>query len=163
MRPKIKIEKTKGEWVLDIIGGGIFLAAIGYLMISWGSLPEQVPGHYNAAGEVDRWGSKYEILTLPIIGVFLWVTMFFVEKNPHTYNYPSRLNESNAPAFYANSRKQMNMLKNACLFLFSCLIIQNVRIALGDAQSLGAWFLPLLLIITIGPIVRTLVVQSKIK
>ena len=163
MRPKIKIEKTKGEWVLDIIGGGIFLAAIGYLMISWGSLPEQVPGHYNAAGEVDRWGSKYEILTLPIIGVFLWVTMFFVEKNPHTYNYPSRLNESNAPAFYANSRKQMNMLKNACLFLFSCLTIQNVRIALGDAQSLGAWFLPLLLIITIGPIVRTLVVQSKIK
>ncbi len=163
MRPKINIAKTKGEWVLDIIGGGTFLAAIGYLLISWGSLPEQVPGHYNAAGEVNRWGTRYELLTLPIIGVFLWVTMFFVEKKPHMHNYPARLNENNAHAFYANSRKQMNMLKNACLFLFSCLIIQTVRIALGNAQSLGVWFLPLLLIITIGPIVRSLILQSKIK
>ena len=163
MRPKLQIAKTKGEWVLDIIGGGIFLTAIAYLMISWGSIPDRVPGHYNAAGEVDRWGSRNEILILPIIGVFLWVTMFLVEKNPHTHNYPARLNENNAYVFYLNSRKLMNTLKNACLFLFSCLIIQTVRIALGDAQSLGAWFWPLLLIITIGPIVRTLVVQSKIK
>lgn len=28
-------------------------------------LPDQVPMHYNLAGEIDRWGSKYENLLLP--------------------------------------------------------------------------------------------------
>lgn len=28
-------------------------------------LPDQVPMHYDLAGEIDRWGSKYENLILP--------------------------------------------------------------------------------------------------
>ena len=28
-------------------------------------LPDKIPAHYNAAGEVDRWGSKYEMLIFP--------------------------------------------------------------------------------------------------
>lgn len=28
-------------------------------------LPDSIPAHYNAAGVVDRWGSKYEILIFP--------------------------------------------------------------------------------------------------
>lgn len=33
--------------------------------------PERVPVHWNAAGEVDRWGSKYESLLLPLIQLFI--------------------------------------------------------------------------------------------
>lgn len=162
-RPKLQIPKTKGEWLLDILGTASFLAAFGYLIISWGSLPEEIPGHFNAAGEVDRWGSRYEILILPIISVLLWGGMSLLEKKPHIHNYPARLNENNAHAFYVISRKVANMLKNACLFLLSALIIQTVRVALGDAQSLGSWFLPLLLILTIVPIVWAMIAQSRIK
>lgn len=35
------------------------------------SLPEQVPAHYNVFGEVDRWGSKWEIFIIPITSVLL--------------------------------------------------------------------------------------------
>ena len=28
-------------------------------------MPDTVPLHYNAAGEIDRWGSKYESLLFP--------------------------------------------------------------------------------------------------
>lgn len=162
-RPKLQLPKTKIEWVFDCIGISLYLAALVYLLVSWGSLPEQVPGHYNIAGEVDRWGSKYEILTLPIVGAFVGVTTFFIEKKPHIHNYPARLNEANARAFYLNSRQLMNAVKNSCLVLFAVLTVQTVRIALGDAQSIGGWFMPLTFIITIGPIVRGLIVQSKIK
>ena len=41
-------------------------------------LPESIPAHYNLAGEIDRWGSKYESLIFPafIIGIgffMLWM------------------------------------------------------------------------------------------
>lgn len=30
-------------------------------------LPESIPAHYNAAGQVDRWGSRYEVLLFPLL------------------------------------------------------------------------------------------------
>ncbi len=32
-------------------------------------LPERIPAHYNAAGEIDRYGSKWESFLLPIVGI----------------------------------------------------------------------------------------------
>ena len=39
-------------------------------------MPEKVPMHYNAAGEIDRFGSKYENLIFPLITALLG--LFFV-------------------------------------------------------------------------------------
>ena len=35
------------------------------------ALPGEIPVHYNAAGEVNRWGSKYEMLLLPLITLLM--------------------------------------------------------------------------------------------
>lgn len=38
-------------------------------------LPERIPAHYNLTGEIDRWGSRLEILILPVfclVSGFLW-------------------------------------------------------------------------------------------
>jgi len=62
-----------------------FLTVIILLIVTWTFtavmlmlLPDTVPAHYNAAGEVDRFGSKYEQLILPafmtlLAACFLWV------------------------------------------------------------------------------------------
>ena len=34
-------------------------------------MPDTVPAHYNFAGEIDRWGSKYENFAFPAIAVLL--------------------------------------------------------------------------------------------
>lgn len=162
-RPILDLPKTKREKVWDWIGGGIFLLSMLYIIVVWGKIPDEVPGHFNAAGEVDRWGSKFELFILPFIGVFLWILMGLLEKAPQMYNYPARLNENNVAAFYLSSRKILNEVKNYCLILFSIISIQMVRIALGDAHSLGWWFLPLVIIGTAFPIIRGLVASSKIK
>lgn len=39
-------------------------------------LPERIPAHYNFAGEIDRWGSKWECLLLP--GVVLVMGLIFL-------------------------------------------------------------------------------------
>ncbi|MFF2178309.1 DUF1648 domain-containing protein [Lysinibacillus sp. NPDC058147] len=162
-RPILKLPKTKYEKIWDFIGGGIFVLSIFYIFVMWGQLPEKIPGHFNGAGEVNRWGSKIEILILPFIGIFLWILLGLLEKAPHMHNYPSRLNETNVEAFYLNSRKGLNETKNLCLILFAAISFQMVRIALGEAESIGWWFLPIVLIVTAIPIIKGIVATKKIK
>jgi len=38
-----------------------------YLAYLWNGLPEQVPVHWNFQGEIDRYGSKMELLLIPIL------------------------------------------------------------------------------------------------
>ncbi|MEA4821717.1 MAG: DUF1648 domain-containing protein, partial [Erysipelotrichales bacterium] len=54
-------------------------------IIFWFFLPDSIPAHYNALGEIDRWGSKYEMIIIPIAslvmyGFFLLMTKVTKEK-----------------------------------------------------------------------------------
>lgn len=162
-RPKLKIPKTRSEWVWDIIGYSVYISSIIFLIYIWDSLPDKVPAHYNALGEVNRWGSKWELLILPGVGLFIILLMQTLEKFPETHNYPSRLNESNAEQFYLNSRKLLNQLKNICLIIFSFILLESVSIVLGWSKGFGVLFIPILLIGTGIPIVVGLMKQRKIK
>ena len=104
-RPEIKIPKTRSEWVWDIIGLIVYLASIFFLIFVWNKLPDQVPGHYNAQGEVDRMGSKFELLLLPGIGLFMIFFIQFFERHPELHNYPQRFNKSNARTILFTKQK----------------------------------------------------------
>lgn len=43
-------------------------------------LPDQIPAHFGIDGQVDRWGSKYEIFIFPISTVIMGIIMLIVEK-----------------------------------------------------------------------------------
>ena len=160
---EIKIPKTKGEWVWDIIGLIVYLASIVSLIFVWNELPDQVPGHYNAQGEVDRMGSKFELLLLPGIGLFMILFIRFFESHPELHNYPQRLNQSNAEQFYLQSRKLANQLKNICLIIFTLLLFESVSIGLDWWNGFGISLLPLILVGTFTPIVIGFIQQSRIK
>lgn len=57
----------KTMWIISIIPLIITLAVLQFM-------PSSIPVHYNMAGEIDRWGSKYESLILPVI---ILLTTFF--------------------------------------------------------------------------------------
>lgn len=60
---------------------GVCLAVLAGLILGpilfWGRLPDQIPGHYNGAGEIDRWGDKWELLLLPVFGVLMYLSLSF--------------------------------------------------------------------------------------
>lgn len=162
-RPKIKIPKTKSEWIWDVIGFSFYIGSILLLMFIWGKLPDKVPAHFNALGEVDRWGSKSELFLLPGIGAFILFLMRIFERAPEIHNYPSRLNESNAEQFYLVSRKMINQIKNLCLIIFALITFESVSIAVGWGDGFGIWFLPLAIFLSVIPIVAGILKQRKIK
>lgn len=75
--------------------------------------------------------------------------MTVLEKYPHTYNYLN-LTEDNAQAQYKNGRLMINVLKNEIVILFSWINFQNIRVASGEAEGLGSFFLPVFLVILFG-------------
>ena len=54
----------------------IIIPAI-YLLLIWADLPEEVPMHWNASGEIDRYGSKNELVGLLFI---LNLPLYFILK-----------------------------------------------------------------------------------
>ncbi|MFN2746407.1 MULTISPECIES: DUF1648 domain-containing protein [Bacillus] len=159
----IKIPKTKSERICDGIGYLFYIGSIIFLIAVWGTLPEQVPVHYNALGDIDRWGSKWELLILPGIGFFILLFMQLLEKFPEMHNYPKRLNEKNAGQFYLLSRKLVNRIKNACFIIFSLILFESASIALRWGSGFGGWFLPVIILGIVILIAISVIQQKKIK
>jgi uncharacterized membrane protein len=63
----------------------MFVLAIG----TWTTAPEQIPVHWNAAGEVDRYGGKFEgLLAMPLIATGMYLLLRFVPRiDPGRANY----------------------------------------------------------------------------
>lgn len=150
-QPKIEVPGSAFEKLLNAIAVLSYIGMVVYLFVQYGDLPDQVPVHYNGAGEVDRWGGRGQLFLLPFIGAGLWIGMTVIEKYPHTYNYVN-LTEENAEVQYKNGRRMVNVLKNEILILFSFINIQNIRVATGTAEGLGAFFLPAFLLIVFGSV-----------
>ena len=145
-RPILNLKITPLELLLNVITLAVFVGTIVYLISSWTIIPSEIPAHYNAAGEVDRWGGKGEILILPIIGLLMWIGMTILEKYPHVYNYVN-LTKENARAQYLNGRLLINVLKNEIVLLFSYITWKGIQVAIGQHDSLGVWLLPVFLLI----------------
>ena len=64
------------KWYITVVA--LLIVAFALAAVTLMLLPDTIPVHYNAAGEVDRFGSKYEQLILPafitlLSAAFLWV------------------------------------------------------------------------------------------
>ena len=131
--------KTKINRACDVITIVLFLAVICYTVFQWNRLPEEVPMHFNGAGEVDNYGSKWSLLLLPMISVGLFTLLEFLERHPEWHNYPRRINEMNAPRFYQSSRELLNRVKNLSLLLMAYIQWEIVRVGLGDSDAMSQW------------------------
>lgn len=162
-RPKLNIQKTLSERMWDVIGYSFYIGMLILLIFIWNDLPDQVPAHYNAQGEVDRLGSKWELLILPTVSLFLLLFLQVLEKYPEWHNYPKKFTESNAKVFYLASRKLINQIKNLSLIVFALILYNTVAIALGWNEGFGSLFFVLMVISFFIPIINVLIQYRKIE
>ena len=108
-------------------------------------LPQKIPGHYNAAGEVDRWGSKNEILFLPIVATLLYGLLSVVSFFPSIWNIPVKVTDENRSAVYQCMKDLLIIMKVEVLIVFSF-----ITYFISASKPLPAAFLPVLIIILLG-------------
>ena len=71
---------------LPILALGIGFA---FAIIIGFSNVEIIPLHINIHGEVDNYGSKWELFILPAIALLIYLLMWWLERNPQLYNFPN--------------------------------------------------------------------------
>ena len=59
----------------------------------WDQLPEQIPAHWNASGEVDGWSSKpFTVFGMPLILLaFQWLCVLGTSTDPKKANHPQKI------------------------------------------------------------------------
>lgn len=98
-------------------------------IIAVGFMDKKIPIHYDLAGNVDRWGSRYEIFVLPIAtflmaGFLLWMQKFAAKQESHGNN----------------NEKYIDMTIIVCLIIFNVinfLIIYGGLIKLEKLEFKG--------------------------
>ncbi len=83
----------KKHWKILLITSIIILLPILAGLALWDRLPERVPIHWNAQGEVDDWGSKaFFVFGMPSILLgFQWLCVLGTLADPKKTNHPDKI------------------------------------------------------------------------
>lgn len=123
------------------IGTGLFLIVI------WHRLPDKIPTHFNALGEADGYGRPSSLLFIFIMMLFLCLMLFVITIFPSLWGMPWKITENNAYKAYHYIRSMLCSLNLILALTFSYMTIMSAL-----QKSLGAWFMPVSLILTFGDI-----------
>lgn len=132
--------------LLALLGTAAFLA------LYWSRIPAEVPKHFNAAGQIDRWGSKAELLVLPVIAWLMYLLMTVVEQFPGAWNTGVKVTEENRERVYALLGHMLSTLKLLIMAMFTWITVQCAL-----SRPLPVWFLPVVLGAVFGDMIYWLV------
>ncbi|MBR11350.1 MAG: hypothetical protein CMP48_27200 [Rickettsiales bacterium] len=164
-RPRIDIEKDGSDWVIEIVGF-LFLAGLIIMpLYYYDQLPESIATHYNANGKADGFSGRGMIWSLPATGLVMFIGLSVINKFPHIFNYPTEITIDNAERQYRGATKLIRMLNTIIMGAFLYISSRTILGALNKDAGLGAWFIPVFIILMFTPIVYYLVysVNNKSK
>lgn len=129
-----------------------------YLLVQWSSLPEKLPGHYNFAGEIDRWGSRGELLIVPVVMLVLFILLSVLERFPHVWNTGVEVTKQNRERVYTLTLHLLTSSKLLMVAVFSYLTLCSAA-----ARPLSRWFMPITIAALLGLLALYIVRITRIK
>lgn len=154
----MKLKASKYDIAANLLCLLMLLGITVYLIISWSSIPDKIPGHYNAAGEVDRWGDKSELLFLPVLGWLLYIGITLLERFPQVWNTGVTVTVENKERVYRILKNMIGTLKIMTVAIFTSLTINT-----AFAKALPVFFLPLILLLMFGFIIFFMIRLNRSK
>lgn len=106
-RPRRAYRTHPRDVGLQVVGWLLTVGAAVDLALRMPTLPEQVPVHFDAAGNPDRWGSPGEAWAGVVVMLLVQAMVTLVGRVPDKHNYPVRVTEENAQRLYRVSEQMM--------------------------------------------------------
>lgn len=152
-RPKINLIPSTSDKIVEVLGWIILLVLWGWTINYYSALPDTIPTHFNAAGEADGFGSKVSLIALPVIATLLFIGLTVLNRYPHIFNYPTAITQDNALRQYTLATRMLRYLKLVLVLVLGGIEFMTIQNATGKAAGLGAWFLPLTLVLVFFPLI----------
>jgi uncharacterized membrane protein len=131
-RPAPLIQLTHGQRLLEWIIVVLSVALLAGTAWMYGRLPDTIPLHFNASGQVDRWSHKAHIWWLPGIYVGLALLLGWLNRYPQWFNYSVKVTETNAQQLYQMGARFLRWIRGWLAVIF-CL----VQFSIVDAAHRG--------------------------
>lgn len=152
----MKIKNTRIDWFIEMICilllGGITL----YLILSWSTIPDKIPMHFNVAGQVDRWGNKIEIIFMPIVSWLLYGFITVMEQFPQIWNTGVMITEENAYRVYRILKNMIQITKLLVVIMFFYITICSIF-----AINMSMWASVIELVLIFGNLILGVVKLYK--
>lgn len=115
------------------------------IAVLWPEIPEKIPGHYDAGGNVTRYDSKSMIWISPIVSAVLTLGMAVLLWFPSVWNIPVKITEE-------NRKRVLSATRDFVLWMILWMQVDFGCITLGQMGiiSLKEWFFPFFLISMLG-------------
>lgn len=140
-RPKIKIPLETLDVIVEFTTLAVLIILWSYMVISYASLPEIVPTHFNGNGEVDGTGGKSSVWFLMAIATVITLGIHILTKYPHIHNYLVEITAKNAAYHYKKSSRLLRFVNLFTLLLMSYVAYSVVATAMGKQVILGSSFI----------------------
>ena len=141
----MKIKRKKFDNILNIFSLIILVSTILFLIITWSKIPDTIPMHYDSAGNIDRFGSKLEILVLPIIILIVYTFITIIEKFPEAWNTGIKVTEENKERVYSTLLHLISTIKFIMVGMVAYLTVHTAL-----SLELSAWVTPVFVLAIFG-------------
>lgn len=152
----MKASRTKYTTAANVISFLLLAGMFLYLALNWNSIPDQVPTHFNAVGQADKWGGKRTLFLLPIIGCVLYGSLSFVECLPVTWNTGKTLTPENKLKVCRAVKNMLVTVKLICMGFYAFITILSAL-----CKNLGTASTFLFMLFIIGDVVYTICLLIK--
>jgi uncharacterized membrane protein len=149
-RPKITIPLQSFDYALEILAALGLLSMLVLCVFHYGQLPEQIPTHFGPDGRADAFGSKSTLWILPGLGTLMFVVMTFINRRPDRFNYTVKITPENAERQYILATRLIRLMKTFVMLIFAFLVWRTIETTRSEAEGLGFWPLPILVIAILG-------------
>lgn len=145
MRPKLWHHILTGLSGLSLLGVTV------YTVIRYGSMPDKIPSHFDAAGIADGYGHKSGVVMPLFLGWMLFAVLTVTAFFPSTWSVPNR-----NPRTLAATADMLAVMKLVTTLMFAWMVLCSVQ-----GWNLGKWFMPVTMVGLFAPLVHLLITAVR--
>ncbi len=135
-----RVRRSPLVWSVDLLCCALLAGITVLVACRYGALPDRIPTHYNAVGEIDGYGPKSMIWAVVAIAWTLVGVMSVVELFPRVWNVPVKVTKENQCRMLALTWHFLSTTKLIALGIFVYLTLMAVR-----GGHLSACFIPVVM------------------
>ncbi len=146
-RTYMKIVRNKYDYIINLLSLLCLIGISIFLIIAWDKIPAKIPGHYNFAGEIDKFSDKSSLKVLLAADWIFFILISVVEMFPGMWNTGVQVTPQNREKVYRILKNMLGTLKLCVVLVFSYLTYHSTSV-----ENMPVLFLPVFMILIFGPI-----------
>ena len=97
--------------IINILCLVIMVGSLVWLILYWKHIPDEIPTHFDVYGDADDFGSKKEIIILPIFAWMIYGMISLIECFPGAWNTGVKVTPENSARVYGILKGMIVILK----------------------------------------------------